>query len=122
MSRRGRQIAIVEGVPRVREALHALLTRIEAELMPTSRETLQRCCSDTPERLLVDLRCELFEPVNGSGGGVRNVAVTLVDRVLVLTVEAQGALASQQIRELTCPSFQLGSIVSSVLAFVNALF
>jgi len=118
-----RRIFIVENAPRVRNALCALLAGAggEGDVVHSTREARERISEASRDRLILDLRYAPTAP-DPAAPQVKNLEVSLVGRILVVTGEVSDTTVFRQIEDFGPPHFSLKHMTSSLHAFVRMLF
>lgn len=107
----------------IRDALSLVLAGVKSEgdLTPGSRERLGALTRECCDRLILDLRTAKELP-SGISPKVRNLRVSHLGQVLVVTGEVTGSEILDEIEALCRPHFSPGHLASSLLAFVHMLF
>lgn len=107
----------------IRDALSLVLAGVKSagDLTPGSRERLGALTREHCDRLILDLRTAKELPSSISPR-VRNLRVSHLGQVLVVTGEVTGSEILHEIEVLRRPHFSPGHLASSLLAFVHMLF
>lgn len=107
----------------IRDMVSTVLAGVKSEkdLTPDSRERLQAFLNGQCERLVLDLRTTRELPSDISPR-VRNLRVSHLGQVLVVTGEVTSPGIFREIEALRRPRFSLQHLACGLLAFVHVLF
>ena len=107
----------------IRDALSLVLAGVKSEgdLTPGSRERLEAFAKNGCDRMILDLRTGKELP-GGISPRVRNLRVSHIGQVLVVTGEVSEPGILQQIEALRRPHSFPQHLTSSLLAFIHMLF
>lgn len=118
-----RHVVIVEEPLVIRNALHVLLADIESEgnIPPGTRESMEVFLKEGCNRLILDLRTA-EEPPSEMQTRIRSLRARRLGCVLVVTCDVTALRMLHQAEEPCRPHFFPKKFVSTLSAFVHALF
>lgn len=107
----------------IREELSVLFAAVnyEGDIIPGTRERLEAFAKEGCDRLVLDLRT-VKDPPGGIAPGVRNLRVSQLGPVLVVTGEVTNPQILHEIEALRRTHSFPQHLASGLLAFVHMLF
>lgn len=118
-----RCVLIIEKAPVIRGALSVLLAEVKSKnsLTPGTLETLEGFARQGCDKLILDLR-NAKESLGGIAPGVRNLRISHIGQVLVVSAEVTEPGILQKIKDIHRAHHFPAHLASGLRFFVHLLF